>query len=83
MNGIHEFITKNIKRRIDIIFEAYEVLENAKRVGGQFHAFKEYLEANLNNDGKFYLNAISIFISKVSSMNDDKRKRNIFPLNTR
>lgn len=73
--GVCEFFMENIKIRIDIISEVYEILENAKRVVGRLCNFKEYLEADLNNGGHFYLNVVRTFATWVSFMTDDRRKK--------
>lgn len=48
--GFRAFVANNIKGRIDIIFEDYEVLENVRIIVISLHSFKEHLVAGVKND---------------------------------
>lgn len=79
--GACAFIMKNIKGRVDLIFEAFEVLENVQRIGNSLHSFIEYLVANVRNNEELYVNANSTFVARISSMTDEMRKKKAMPSN--
>lgn len=72
---------ENIKGIVDIISEAFEVLENVQRNGNHLCSFKEYLEEDVRNDEEFYVDAVSTFVARVSSMTDEMRMKQFMPSN--
>jgi hypothetical protein len=48
--GVHSFVVENINGRADLIYEAFEVLENAHKIGTCIRSFKEYLTLDIKGD---------------------------------
>jgi hypothetical protein len=51
----------NIKKRMALITEAWEISKNMISFGSRAHAFHEYLQADLKNEEGFYLNVVVPF----------------------
>jgi hypothetical protein len=59
-------VEKNIKKRMELITEAWEMSKNMVSFGTRAHAFHEYLQADLKNEQGFYLDAVLPFGVKVT-----------------
>ena len=79
LNGVCDYIIVNIKKRINVIFESWGILENSHKLNGRIRSLKVYLQVDLNNEEHFYVNVVSTFIERVSSMDDLKRKSEDLP----
>ena len=55
LNGIHGFVVENIKMRIDVIFEPWEIIINVGKVNTWIQSLEEYLKDNLNSDETQYI----------------------------
>lgn len=66
-----------------MILEAFEVLENAHKIGTRICSFKEYLASDINYDKKFYVGVVSTFVARVMSLTHEARKKKYFPSNFR
>jgi len=50
---VRSYVDKNIKKRIPLIIEAWDVSKNIVSFGSRTHAFHEYLQADLKNEEGF------------------------------
>jgi hypothetical protein len=62
------YVEKNIKRRMELITESWEMSKSMVSFGTRAHAFHEYLQADLKNEQGFYLDAVVPFGVKVTGM---------------
>jgi len=62
------YAEKNIKRRMGLITEAWEMSKSMVSFGTRAHAFHEYLQEDLKNEQGFYLDAVLLFGVKVIGM---------------
>jgi hypothetical protein len=61
-------VERNIKKRMALITEAWEIYKNMVSFGSRAHAFHEYLQVDLKNEEGFYLDVIVPFGIKFSKM---------------
>jgi hypothetical protein len=73
------YVEKNIKKRIPLIIEAWEVSKNIVSFGSRAHVFHEYLQVDLNNEEGFYTYVVLPFGIKVSNMTKLKRREEDMP----
>jgi hypothetical protein len=76
---VRNYVERNIKNRIPLVMEAWEVSKNIVSFGLRVHAFHEYLQAELKNEKRFYINDVLPFGMKVSNMTKEKRREEDFP----
>jgi hypothetical protein len=69
------YVEKNIKRRMELITESWEMSKSMVSFGTRAHAFHEYLQADLKNEQGFYLDAVVPFGVKVTGMTGIQKKR--------
>jgi hypothetical protein len=62
------YVEKNIKKRMELITEAWEMSKNKVSFGTREHAFHEYLQEDLKNEQGFYLDTAVSFSFKVTNM---------------
>jgi hypothetical protein len=67
-------VENNIKKRIELVTEAYEISKSMISFGSKAHAFLEYLHANLKKEEGFYLDVVVPFGIKFSNMSELKRR---------
>jgi len=70
---VRKYIGYNIKRRITLIFEIYELETNSITLSTIVLHFKEYLQKDLENDEGFYKEAMGTFSAEVLSLSDIHR----------
>ena len=73
------YVEKNIKKRLELITEAWEMSKNMVSFGMREHAFHEYLQEDLKNEEGFYLDAIVPFGFKVTNMTKLRRREEDLP----
>jgi hypothetical protein len=73
------YVENNIKKRMALIIEAWEILKNMTSFGSRVHSFHEYLKANLKNEEDFYLDVVVPFGVKVSNMTELRRREEDLP----
>jgi hypothetical protein len=81
--AIRHYIGENIKKRMSLILETWDLASNFVSLGSRIQNFREYLQADLRNDKGFYKDVIITFSLKVSGMTKLKRKYEYFPSPTR
>jgi hypothetical protein len=62
------YLDKNIKKRMSLITEAWEVSKHILCFNSRAHAFHEYLQVDLKNEEGFYDDVVFPFGIKVSNM---------------
>ena len=67
------YVEKNIKRRMELITESWEMSKNMVSFGTRAHAFHEYLQEDLKKKQGFYLHAVLPFGFKVIRMSEFKK----------
>ena len=73
--GAYYFFVENINGKSDKISKAFEVLENSYNMGTCIHYFKEYLAADIKGDEEFYVNVVSTFMAKSTSLTNEERRK--------
>jgi hypothetical protein len=76
---IRQYIGENIKKRISLIFEIWELGTSSTILSSRITNFKEYLQKDLDNDEKFYQEVVGTFSTKISNMNDMQRREQNLP----
>ena len=66
-----------------MILEAFEVLENAHKMGTHIRSFKEYLASYINREEEFYVGDVPLFVSRSMLLINESRKQQYFPSNFR
>ena len=69
----------NIKKRVALIIEAWEISKSMSYFGSRAYSFLEYLQADLKNEEGFYLDVVVSFGIKVSNMSELKRREEDLP----
>jgi hypothetical protein len=80
---VRNYVERNIKKRMSLVMEAWEVSKNIVSFGSRAHAFHEYLQADFKNEEGFYTDVVIPFGIKVSNMTEAKRREEYFPSPTR
>jgi hypothetical protein len=70
---------KNIKRRMKLIIEAWEMSKSMVCFGTRAHAFHEHMQTDLKNEQGFYLDAVVPFGVKVTGMMEFRRREEDLP----
>jgi hypothetical protein len=76
---VRSYVEKNIKKRMSLITEAWEVSKNIVSFGSRAHAFHEYLQVDLKNEEGFYIDVVLPFGIKVSNMMEMRRREEDLP----
>ena len=66
-----------------MISQAFQVLENAHKMGTCRQYFKEYLTVDTNWDEEFYVGVVSTFVTMVIYLVDEVKKNKYLPSNPR
>jgi hypothetical protein len=77
--SVRSYVEKNIKKRMSLIIEAWELYKNIVSFGSREHAFHEYLQADLKNEEGFHADVIFPFGIKFSNMTELKRRKEDLP----
>jgi hypothetical protein len=65
--GVRRYVAENIDKRLNIMWEAWEIVVEAGVITGRIQALKEYLQEDLWNDEHFYKNVVSTFMVRISN----------------
>jgi hypothetical protein len=68
------YVEKNIKKRMALIKETWEISKKMVCFDSRPHAFQKYLQANLKNEEGFYLHVVVPFGINVSNMIELRRR---------
>jgi hypothetical protein len=79
LTSARSFMGNNIKKRMALITEAWEISKNMISFGSRVHAFHEYSQAELKNEEGFYLDSVVPFGIKVSNISNLKRREEDLP----
>jgi hypothetical protein len=80
---VRKFVEEKTQKRMSLILEAWDIGNNIMTFGSKPHNFKEYLQADFENDESFYKNQFTTFIMKTMNMTELKRKEENFPSQAR
>jgi hypothetical protein len=72
-------VENNIKRRMELIIEAWEMSKSMVYFGTRAHAFHEYMQADIKNEKGFYLDVVVPFGVKFTGMMEFKRRQEHIP----
>jgi len=72
--AVIKFVEKNIKTRMSLILEAWDIGSNIVSFGSKLKSFIEFLQSDFKNEEGFYKYVVNTFILKVSNMTNLKRK---------
>jgi hypothetical protein len=72
-------VEKNIKKRMELLTEAWEMPKSMVYFGTRAHAFHEYLQVDLKNEEFLYLDAVVPFGVKFTNMTKLKRREEDLP----
>jgi hypothetical protein len=64
------YVENNIKKRMELITEEWEMSKSMVSFGMREHAFHEYLQVDLKNEEGLYLDAVVPFGVKVTNMTE-------------
>ena len=64
---------------LDLIVEAFKILENVQRMGTRIISFKDIMAFDLQHDDNFSLNHATIVSLKVQSLTEETRKGHSLP----
>jgi hypothetical protein len=76
---VRKFIEENIKKRMSLILEAWDIGSNIVSFGSKLNSFKEFIQSDFKNEEGFYKYVVTTFILKFSNMTNLKRKEEYFP----
>jgi hypothetical protein len=79
LTSSRSYVERNIKKRMALITEAWEVSKNIVSFGSRAHAFHEYLQVDLKNEEGFYIDVVLPFGNKVSNMMELRRREEDLP----
>jgi hypothetical protein len=79
LTSTRSYVENNIKKRMALITEAWDISKNMISFGSRAHAFHEYLQADLKNEEGFYLDFVVPFGVKVSNMSELRRREEDLP----
>jgi hypothetical protein len=73
------YVEKNIKKRMELITDAWEMSKSMVSFGKRAHAFHEYLQEDLKNEQGFYLDVVVPFSVKVTNTMELRRREEDIP----
>ena len=79
LTSARDYVEKKIKKRMELITQAWEISKNMVSFGTRAHAFHEYLQADLKNEEGFYLDAVIPFSFKFTNMTELRRREKDIP----
>jgi len=72
--ALRKYNGDNIKIRIALILEIWELATNSTTLSTRVFHFKEYVQNDLENDESFNKEEVGIFLAKVLSLSDIHRR---------
>jgi hypothetical protein len=79
LNVIRRYVGENIKKRVYLVIDTWELVNNLISLGSGMTNMRQYLQENLENNEEFYKGVITTFVMKVSNMSELKRKEEYLP----
>jgi hypothetical protein len=76
---VRKFVEENIKKRMSLIMQAWDVGSNIVSFGSKLNAFRDFLQGDYKHEEGFYKDAVTTFSLKVSNMTEMKRKEEDLP----
>jgi len=76
---VEKFVEENIKRRMSLIMEAWDVSGNIISFGSQVNDYNEFLQVDYKHEEGFYKDVVIAFVIKFSNMTELKRREEEFP----
>lgn len=66
-----------------MIYEVFEVLENTPNICTHLHSLKECLGVGIRNDEEFYVDVVSTFMARATTIINEEKKKCSTPSNFR
>jgi hypothetical protein len=79
ITATRHFVEQNIKKRMSLIVELWDMEKSFASLGLRIQNTKEYLNSDLKNDEGFYTDGVVMFTMKVSTMTEKTRKQENLP----
>jgi hypothetical protein len=73
------YVERNIKKRMELIRDLWEVSKNIVSFGSRVHAFHKYLHVDIKNEEGFYLDVVLPFGIEVYNMKEVRRTQEDIP----
>jgi hypothetical protein len=73
------FVEHNIKKRMSLVLELWDMTNSFASPGLRIQNTKEYLNSDLKNDEGFYTDGFVMFTTKVATMTKKMRKHENIP----
>jgi hypothetical protein len=70
LTTIRKYVGDNIKKRVTLILDDWELATSSTSISTRILNLKEYLQKDLENDEHFYKEVVNTFSARISSMND-------------
>jgi hypothetical protein len=70
LTSVRSYVENNIKKRMELITESWEISKNMISFGSRVHVIHDYLQDDLKNEIFFYLDVVVPFEVKVSNMTE-------------
>jgi hypothetical protein len=83
LTSARSYVENNIKKKMALIIEAWEISKNMIYFVSRTHVFHEYLKDDLKNEEVFYLDVVVHFGVKVSNMTELRRREEDLPSSSR
>lgn len=72
-------MVEDIKTRMDLKSEAFEILENTHKMGTRLTTPKHLLTTYLNSDQEFSANHLATFVTKLESLTEETWRSQALP----
>jgi hypothetical protein len=73
------YVENNIKKRMELIVEAWETSQTMASLGTRAHTLLEHLQADFKNEERFYLDTVAPFGTHVNKMTKTRRRQQDLP----
>jgi hypothetical protein len=73
------YVENNIKKRMEPNIEAWETSQSMVSLGTKAHTLLEYLQVDLKNEERFYLDTVLPFDTHVNNMIETRRRQQYLP----
>jgi hypothetical protein len=72
--AIRRYVGENINKTMSLVLKTWEPEIKFVSLGSRMTNFRQYLQADLENDEEFYKGVVTTFVMKVSNTSELKRK---------
>jgi hypothetical protein len=76
---ITKFVEENIKKRMSLIMQPWDVGSSIVYFGSKINAFRDFLQGEYEHEEGFYKYVVTTFVLKVSNMTEMKIKEEYLP----